>query len=115
MSENPVDRVSEFQTPPSVVNLKDIMHEAQKKAKGLNYYMNELVGREIVITKVDLSNNSCQAFLGDQLVTIGWKSNVITKKMVLIDKYIRSNFQSVRVKIVQRTSEKTGKTYLDLE
>ncbi|MCI4411757.1 MAG: hypothetical protein JHC38_08825 [Thiotrichales bacterium] len=115
MTETSIDKVSEFQAPPAVVNFKDIAREAQKKAKGLNYYMNELVGREIVITKVDLSNNSCQAFLDDQLVTIGWKSNVITKKMVLIDKYIRANFQSVRVKIVQRTSEKTGKTYLDLE
>jgi hypothetical protein len=115
MTENPLDRVNEFQAPPATVNFKDIAREAQKKAKGLNYYMNELVGKEIVIVKVDLSSNTCQAFLGDQLVYIGWKSNVITKKMVLIDKYIRSNFQGVRVKIVQRTSEKTGKTYLDLE
>ncbi|MCI4409214.1 MAG: hypothetical protein JHC26_08990 [Thermofilum sp.] len=115
MSEKTIDTGKEFQTPPSVVSLKDVMHEAQKKAKGLNYYMNELVGKEIVIVKVDLSSNVCQAFLNDQLVTIGWKSNVITKKMALIDKIIRANFQGVRVKVVERVSKSSGKTYLDLE
>ncbi|MEM3895559.1 hypothetical protein [Thermofilum sp.] len=115
MSENPLDRVSEFQEPSAAVNFEDIRREAQKKAQGLNYYMSELVGREIVIVKVDLANNRCEAFLGDQLVYIGWKSGVITKKMTLIDKFIRANFQGVRVKIVERTSKNTGKTYLDLE
>jgi len=115
MSENPVNRVSEYEKPQATVNFKDITREAQKKAQGLNYYISELVGKEIVIVKVDLASNRCEAFLGDQLIHIGWKSDVITKRMALIDKFIRSNFQGVRVRVVERTSKKTGKTYLDFE
>lgn len=105
----------EFEAPPSTVSLKDISKEARKETQGVDYFINELVGKELVITSVDLGNNIAEGFLGEDKVRIAWRSQVVTKKMAMIDKWIRSHNQSVKVKIVQKTSKKTGNTYIDLE
>jgi len=115
MSEKSVNKAEVYQKPPATVSFKDVMREMNKKTKNVDYLMYELVGQEIVITSVDLTNNTCKAFVGDRLVTVGWKSKTISKHMAIIDKFIRSHYQSVRVKVVRRVSEKTGNTYLDFE
>jgi hypothetical protein len=115
MSEKSVNRAEAYQKPSATVSFKDVMREINKKAKNIDYLMHELVGQEIVITSVDLANNTCKAFVGDKLVTVGWKSKTISKHMAIIDKFIRTHYQGVRVKVVEKISRKTGNTYLDFE
>lgn len=115
MSEKTVNSGKEFQAPASVVSFRDVLGEMNKRTKTVDYYMHELVGQEIVIVSVDMNNNTCKAFVGDNLVTVAWKSKTISKYMNIIDKYIRSHIQGVRVKVVKRKSQKTGNFYLDFE
>jgi len=115
MSEKTVEPVREYQKPPSTVSFKDIMKDFTKKTKSVDYFMYELVNQEIVIVSVDLGSNTCKAFVNDKLSVVAWKSKTISKHMALIDKFIRSNFQGVRVKVVKRVSQRTGRTYLDFE
>jgi hypothetical protein len=105
----------DVETPPSTVSLKEISKEARKELQGVDYFINELVGKELLIVGVDLGNNVADAFLDDDRVKVAWRSQVVTKKMAMIDKWIRSHNQGVKVKVVQKTSRKTGNTYIDLE
>ena len=105
----------DFETVQSTVSLRDISKEARKELQGVDFFINELVGKELVIVSVDLANNTAEAFLEDSKVKIAWRSAVVTKKMSLIDKWIRSHNQGVKVKVVQKESRKTGNRYIDLE
>jgi hypothetical protein len=105
----------DFVTPPSTVTLKEISKEARKEVQGVDYFINELVGKELIITSVDLGNNIAEGFLGEDKVKVAWRSQVVTKKMAMIDKWIRSHNQSVKVRVIQKTSKKSGNTYIDLE
>jgi len=105
----------DFETPPSTVSLKEISKEARKEVQGVDFFINELVGKELLITSVDLGNNIAEGFLGEDKVKVAWRSQVVTKKMAMIDKWIRSHNQSVKVKVVQKESKKTGNRYIDLE
>ena len=105
----------DVETPPTTVSLREINKEARKEVQGVDYFINELIGKELTIVSVDLANNVAEAFLEDAKVKVAWRSAVVTKKMSLIDKWIRSHNQGVKVKIVQKTSKKTGNTYIDLE
>ena len=104
-----------FEEPKKTVSLKEINKEARKEVQGVDYFINELIGKELTIVSVDLANNTAEAFLEDSKVKIAWRSAVVTKKMSLIDKWIRSHNQSVTVKVVQKESKKTGNRYIDLE
>ena len=104
-----------IETPSSTVSLKDISKEARKELQGVDFFINELVGKELVIVSVDLANNVVDAFLEDAKVKVAWRSQVVTKKMAMIDKWIRSHNQGVKVKVVQKESRKTGNRYIDLE
>ena len=105
----------EFEEPKKTVSLKEISKEARKEVQGVDYFINELTGKELVITSVDLGNNIAEGFLGEDKVRVAWRSQVVTKKMAMIDKWIRSHNQSVTVKVVQKESKKTGNRYIDLE
>jgi hypothetical protein len=105
----------DFETPPTTVSLKEISKEARKEVQGVDFFINELVGKELLITNVDLGNNIAEGFLGEDKVRVAWRSQVVTKKMAMIDKWIRSHNQSVKVKVVQKESKKTGNRYIDLE
>jgi hypothetical protein len=103
------------ETAKSTVSLRDISKEARKELQGVDYFINELVDKELVIVSVDLANNVAEALLEDAKVKVAWRSAVVTKKMSLIDKWIRSHNQGVKVKVVRKTSKKTGNNYIDLE
>jgi len=105
----------DFEEPKKTVSLKEISKEARKEVQGVDYFINELIGKELVITSVDLGNNIAEGFLGEDKVRVAWRSQVVTKKMAMIDKWIRSHNQSVTVKVVQKESKKTGNRYIDLE
>jgi hypothetical protein len=104
-----------IETAQRTVSLKDISKEARKELQGVDFFINELVGKELVIVSVDLANNVVDAFLEDAKVKVAWRSQVVTKKMAMIDKWIRSHNQGVKVKVVQKESRKTGNRYIDLE
>ncbi len=114
-TDKPLKGERAIETPPSTVSLKEISKEARKEVQGVDYFINELVGKEIIITSVDLGNNIAEGFIGEDKVKISWRSQVVTKKMAMIDKWIRSHNQSVRVKVVQKQSKKSGNAYIDLE
>jgi hypothetical protein len=114
-TDKPLKGERAIETPPSTVSLKEISKEARKEVQGVDFFINELVGKELLITSVDLGNNVAEAFLEDAKVKVAWRSQVVTKKMAMIDKWIRSHNQGVKVKVVQKTSKKTGNTYIDLE
>jgi len=114
-TDKPLKGERAIETPPSTVSLKDISKEARKEVQGVDFFINELVGKELAIVSVDLANNTAEAFLEDAKVKVAWRSQVVTKKMAMIDKWIRSHNQSVKVKVVQKESKKTGNRYIDLE
>jgi hypothetical protein len=104
-----------IETLPSTVSLKEISKEARKELQGVDYYIGELIGKELLVTSVDLGNNVADVLLDDNRVKVAWRSQVVTKKMAMIDKWIRSHNQGVKVKVVQKESKKTGNHYIDLE
>jgi len=101
------------ETPPSAVDFKSIAREARKEQVGADYFLSELEGKEIIILKVDMNNNIAEVLVDGQKVKVTWRGAVATKKMALIDRWIRTRGQAVKVSVVRRTS-KSGRSYIDL-
>jgi len=112
------ETVSEPEMPkpevlPSAVDFRSIAREARKEQIGADYFISELEGKEVIILKVDMNNNIAEALVDGQKVKVTWRGAVATKKMALIDRWIRTRGQAVKVTVVRRTS-KSGRSYVDL-
>jgi hypothetical protein len=101
------------EAPASAVDFKSIAREARKEQVGADYFLSELEGKEVIIIKVDMNNNIAEALVDGQKVKVTWRGAVATKKMALIDRWIRTRGQAVKVSVVRRTS-KSGRSYIDL-
>jgi hypothetical protein len=101
------------EAPQSTVDFRSIAREARKEQVGADYFLSELEGKEIIIIKVDMNNNIAEALVDGQRVKVTWRGAVATKKMALIDRWIRTRGQAVKVSVVRRTS-KSGRSYIDL-
>jgi hypothetical protein len=101
------------EAPQSAVDFKSIAREARKEQVGADYFLSELEGKEVVVLKVDMNNNIAEVLVDGQRVKVTWRGAVATKKMALIDRWIRTRGQAVKVSVVRRTS-KSGRSYIDL-
>jgi len=98
---------------PSVVEFREIAREARKEQLGADYFLSELEGEEITILEVDMQSSLAKAIVHDRVVKVTWRGAVATKKMAMIDRWIRTHNQAVKVRVLRRTS-KSGRTYVDL-
>jgi len=111
-----VETEPELQRPEvsqGTVDFKSIAREARKEQLGTDYFLSELEGKEVIILKVDMNNNVAEVLVDGQRVRVTWRGAVATKKMALIDRWIRTRGQAVKVSVVRRTS-KSGRSYIDL-
>ncbi|MCC6050552.1 MAG: hypothetical protein LM580_07585 [Thermofilum sp.] len=109
--------VREVETPvepePKTISISEITRSTRKKEVGVDYFLNELAGKEIIITSVDVADQVFEAIVDGERVRVAYRGAVATKKLKAVADAIKATGAAVKARVVRRES-RSGRTYIDL-
>jgi hypothetical protein len=109
--------VREAETPaepePKTISISEITRSKRKEEVGVDYFLNELADKEIIITSVDTGDQIFEAIVDGEKVIVAYRGAVASKKLKAVADAIKASGVAVKAKVVRRES-RSGRTYIDL-
>jgi len=96
-----------------IVNMAEIVRSKRKEEIGVDYFLNELVGKEIVILSVDVGEQVFEALVDGKKVRVAYRGAVAVKRLKAVYDVIKAANVAVKAKVIRRES-RAGRTYVDL-
>lgn len=93
--------------------INDIRKAQRKETLKCDYFLNELVGKEITIVDVDAVENMIIINEDGVKKKVFTNSKVVIKKLPLIKELINKYSDGLKASVVQKLS-RNGRTYIDL-
>ena len=98
---------------PKTISISEITRSKRKEEVGVDYFLNELADKEIIITSVDVADQTFEAIVDGEKVRVAYRGAVAAKKLKAVADAIKAGGVAVKARVVKRES-RSGRTYIDL-
>ena len=105
--------VEQVEPGTKTISISEITRSKRKEEVGVDYFLNELDGKEIIITGVDIGDQIFEAIVDGEKVKVAYRGAVASKKLKAVHDAIKATGAAVKAMVIKRES-KSGRTYIDL-